>query len=115
MLPIFADEIPAHFSYPVIWPTVFTFLAIYIYLKAVAVQRFEKAPIWKIGWLISALVGLGFGLVQVQRMAFDSIYRAVVNDNGMKMTVTHYAAPAIPILLIVAILLYERMARPGIP
>jgi hypothetical protein len=111
MMFFLADELPTHWSYPLIWPTLLAFLAIYVYSKAFVIQKYGPAPKWKVGWLLIALFGLVLGLMQAYKMV-EPVYRSVANENGLKMTYTHYLAGLAPLLTIIGVLLYDRFARP---
>lgn len=110
MLRFLADDLPAHWSLPLVWPAVFSFLAIYVYSKALGVQRYEGPPKWKIAWLLVAAVGLGFGLFQASKMT-EPVYRSFASGNGMKMVLAHYMAAALPLLTIAAVLIYDMANR----
>lgn len=113
MPPLFlAEEPPEFWWYPLVWPILFSGIGLWIYARAVASQRYEAAPKWKILWLVTSGVGLIFGLDQIRKFT-DIVYLQVVKASGGKMMAGHIGAIAIPLLTILGILGYEKFAGPG--
>lgn len=110
MLRLLADELPTHWSLPLVWPILASFVAVYLYAKALGVEKYEGPPKWKPLWLVAPIAGLLYGLFIASRM-LEPVYRSFASGNGMKMVLAHILAPLLPLITIVAVLIYDRMTR----
>lgn len=103
-------EPPASWFYPLFWPGLLTATALYIYLKARLVERYEGAVSWKRACWAPLVPALVYGLIIAWRLT-DAFYLQAVRDNGRKMYWAHLLAPSLPALIAATIIFMEYANR----
>ncbi|MBI1756145.1 MAG: hypothetical protein HYR64_03460 [Fimbriimonas ginsengisoli] len=93
---------------PLIAPIVLSAAALFIYVKAKGIEKFELAPRWKLLWLAPVLAGLVYGAAMAWRMT-DPFYNGVLEGNKRRMA--HYASAAIPGFVLVGVLVFDGLTR----